>query len=57
MTGPSAIGSENGIPSSIISAPEVTKACINLTVSDGCGSPAVINGIKAFLLDSFNDLK
>ena len=47
ITGPSAIGSENGTPSSITSAPRSTSACISGTVSEGCGSPAVMYGISA----------
>ena len=46
ITGPSAIGSENGTPSSRTSAPAATSACISGTVQDGSGSPAVINGIN-----------
>ncbi|MNR13723.1 hypothetical protein D3C85_1301470 [compost metagenome] len=48
ITGPSAIGSENGMPSSITSAPPSTRPCIRLTVRPGLGSPAVMNGIRAF---------
>ena len=47
ITGPSAIGSENGTPSSRMSAPASTSACISGTVSGGAGSPAVMNGISA----------
>ena len=47
ITGPSAMGSENGIPSSIASAPAATSLCIIATVIDGSGSPAVMNGINA----------
>src|SRR5258708_8398247 len=47
ITGPSAIGSEKGTPSSITSAPALTTACITATVSPGEGSPAVTNGISA----------
>ena len=47
MVGPSAIGSENGTPSSMMSAPASTSACISGTVSAGSGSPAVMNGISA----------
>ena len=42
ITGPSAIGSENGTPSSMMSAPASTSPCISGTVSAGCGSPAVM---------------
>jgi hypothetical protein len=41
MTGPSAIGSENGTPSSIASAPQATIACISGTVISRPGWPAV----------------
>ncbi len=41
MTGPSAIGSENGTPTSITSAPAVTSADMIGTVAAGDGSPAV----------------
>src|SRR6059058_1754781 len=47
MTGPSAIGSENGTPSSITSAPAAASACMMGTVSSGAGSPAAIYGISA----------
>ena len=42
ITGPSAMGSENGTPSSSRSAPASTSACISGTVTSGCGSPAVM---------------
>src|SRR6476620_12474864 len=48
MTGPSAIGSENGTPSSITSAPPPTSACMSGTALAGVGSPAVTKGISAF---------
>ena len=41
-TGPSAMGSENGTPSSIMSAPASTRPRISGTVSEGCGSPAAM---------------
>jgi hypothetical protein len=41
ITGPSAIGSENGTPSSITSAPAATMPCISSTVTSAYGSPAV----------------
>ena len=44
MVGPSAIGSEKGTPSSMMSAPARTSACSSGTVSAGSGSPAVMNG-------------
>src|SRR6185437_863993 len=47
ITGPSAIGSENGTPSSITSAPAFTSACITGTVCAGAGSPAVTKGTNA----------
>src|SRR3546814_16688625 len=47
MVGPSAIGSENGTPSSITSAPASTSACITGTSASTDGSPAVTNGISA----------
>src|SRR3989442_3572274 len=47
ITGPSAIGSENGTPSSTTSAPAATSACSNGTVTAGVGSPAVTYGINA----------
>src|SRR5690606_29194526 len=47
MTGPSAIGSENGTPSSITSAPAATSACMTGTVASSEGSPAVMNGTSA----------
>src|SRR5438093_2194521 len=47
ITGPSAIGSENGTPSSITSAPPSTSACMMPTVPPGSGSPAVTNGMSA----------
>ena len=37
MVGPSAIGSENGTPSSITSAPAAASACITGTVADLSG--------------------
>ena len=47
MVGPSAIGSENGTPSSITSAPASTSACMTGTVASSDGSPAVMKGISA----------
>src|SRR5690606_15143304 len=47
MVGPSAIGSENGTPSSSTSAPAATSACITGTVASSNGSPAVMKGIRA----------
>src|SRR5688572_23076543 len=54
MTGPSAIGSENGTPSSITSQPALARACSSGTASFGSGSPAVTKGIRAFLPCSFS---
>ena len=39
MTGPSAIGSENGTPSSITSAPPAASASMMSTVASANGSP------------------
>ena len=47
MTGPSAVGSEKGIPSSIKSAPAAAIAFTTFAVVSKSGSPQVINGIKA----------
>src|SRR5258708_11551290 len=47
ITGPSAMGSENGTPSSITSAPFFASACITATVCRGLGSPAVTEGMSA----------
>src|ERR1700687_1593195 len=47
MTGPSAIGSDNGNPSSIKSATAATSAWRIATVRCGVGSPAVTNGMSA----------
>jgi hypothetical protein len=41
IVGPSAIGSEKGIPSSIISAPPCSRASSAGTVSSRAGKPAV----------------
>src|SRR5262245_19050341 len=49
MVGPSAIGSEKGTPSSMMSAPPETSASMMGTVAAGLGSPAVTKGISAFL--------
>src|SRR4051794_40212670 len=45
MTGPSAIGSENGTPSSIKSAPAVSSASMMRGVAAGSGSPHVTYAI------------
>src|SRR5450755_2118891 len=47
MTGPSAMGSENGTPSSIRSAPAAVNARISGTVCASEGSPTVMYGISA----------
>src|SRR5438067_1542894 len=49
ITGPSAIGSENGTPSSSTSAPPSTSACSSGTVRSGCGSPAVMKVTRPVL--------
>src|SRR5258706_5974038 len=41
------MGSENGTPSSITSAPFFTSACITATVCRGLGSPAVTKAMSA----------
>src|SRR6267142_2159485 len=50
ITGPSAIGSENGTPSSRMSEPASTRPRMSGTVSEGCGSPAVMYGMSALRL-------
>src|SRR6478672_13916814 len=47
MIGPSAIGSENGNPISITSAPAVSSAPISSIVRSASGCPAVIYGTSA----------
>src|SRR5438270_4307808 len=47
MTGPSAIGSENGNPSSMTSAPASVIAASNSTVRSASGCPAVMYGMSA----------
>ena len=47
ITGPSAVGSENGMPSSIRSAPFFSIALTISFVVSRSGSPQVINGINA----------
>src|SRR5687768_6118671 len=49
MTGPSAIGSENGTPTSITSAPASSSPFRSSTVSGTPGSPAVMYGTSARL--------
>lgn len=41
MTGPSALGSENGTPSSMMSAPPFSMASMRGTVASTVGKPAV----------------
>src|SRR5699024_1611031 len=48
MTGPSAVGSENGIPSSISAAPASSMAYTSFSVVSRSGSPQVMKGINAF---------
>ncbi len=48
ITGPSARGSEKGIPISIISAPQLSRTSKSLSVPSRSGNPHVINGINAF---------
>ncbi len=47
MTGPSAMGSENGIPSSIRSAPAAAMARTSFSVVSMSGSPQVTKGMNA----------
>lgn len=47
MTGPSAIGSENGTPNSMMSTPPAWKPCKIGTVSSMVGKPAVTKVTKA----------
>ncbi len=47
ITGPSAIGSENGTPSSMTSAPPRASARIRSTVTSADGSPAAMYGMSA----------
>src|SRR5215831_16480475 len=47
MIGPSAIGSENGRPSSMRSAPDCSSASISATVRSTSGWPAVMYGTSA----------
>ena len=49
MTGPSAIGSENGNPISIRFAPASATTGSNSRVKATSGSPTVTNGMNAFL--------
>ena len=47
MTGPSAVGSEKGIPSSMRSAPFLTASLMIFPVVSRSGSPQVMNGMNA----------
>src|ERR1043166_7217789 len=57
MTGPSAIGSLNGMPSSISVAPACDKATRSCSVVARSGSPAVMNGMRPFCPCCFNSAK
>src|SRR4030042_2646715 len=52
IVGPSAIGSENGIPNSRISAPESTAVFTIARLVSKSGSPITKNGINAVLFNS-----
>src|ERR1700728_1975523 len=47
ITGPSAMGSEKGTPSSMRSAPPRSRAAISLGVAEGDGSPATMYAMRA----------
>ena len=47
MTGPSAVGSEKGMPSSISDAPALTISTTHFAVVSRSGSPHVIKGMNA----------
>src|ERR671914_679319 len=47
MVGPSAVGSEKGMPSSMQSAPPASRVRMILSVVWRSGSPAVIKGMSA----------
>src|ERR1041384_6646030 len=53
MTGPSAMGSENGRPSSMTSAPASCRPWIKSIVADASGCPAVMYGTRARFPDCF----
>src|ERR1041385_1982730 len=57
MTGPSAIGSLNGTPSSISVAPAFDNAISSCSVVARSGSPAVINGMRPFFPCCFKLVK
>src|SRR5216110_2253492 len=54
ITGPSAIGSENGTPTSMTSAPASSSACSSSNERARSGWPAVTYTINARLLDARN---
>ena len=54
---PSAIGSENGTPSSIMSAPRSNISSTVFSVVSRSGSPAVTNVMSAFLLAALSSAK
>src|ERR1035437_799501 len=57
MVGPSAMGSENGTPSSMISAPAPSRRWIISSVVARSGSPAVIKVTRAFVLFFFSAVR
>src|SRR4051812_47450330 len=57
MMGPSAIGSENGKPSSMASAPAASSARSSSTVRSLSGCPAVMYGTSARLPAVFSSAK
>src|SRR5215813_15588606 len=57
MTGPSAIGSLNGTPSSISVAPAFDNAISSCSVVGRSGSPAVMNGMRPFFPCCFKPAK
>src|SRR5439155_18950969 len=57
ITGPSAIGSENGSPSSMTSAPAPSSARMRSTVRAASGWPAVMYGTSARRPSSFSAAK
>jgi len=56
MTGPSAIGSENGNPSSIISVPPLTRPQTIDRVAFSLGNPVMMYEMSAFSFLDFNSL-
>src|SRR5579872_7499230 len=57
LAGPSAIGSENGTPSSMISAPRNANSRTSAAVASRFGSPATTNGTNAASLCARNSRK